>query len=537
MTNTLDAVPMKWCRMELDPGPRRTAFGRVLVTTCLAATLIALTTLVAWQVGEFDIASVSTEFVPMAPSTAVGIALTGVALLVWTRFQSKAWTSWVPTSLLAAALVLTLLNIMHAATGIGFCLDDLLGATEGTVQGYVLNQPSHVAVLAVLSMILAAMLLTQRRWDTGLMHVLISGLCMACIIVGGTVTMGYAYGTPLLYGGSLRPVSLLAGISACLIGIALIALHGPEQWPVKEFVGPSVRARLHRAFMPLVLTAVLVSGALSATSLTSGSNPALVTSLVAIGTAVLVGYMVATLSGNIGGQIDDANARLLKAQEDLRLANEKLNVLGSITTHDATNKLAVTTGWLELLRQTTKDPQVLEKANKADEAARSIGDILQSARKYQRIGTEQPAWVDVDRAFKESVAGLRRPDVTFTSEVTGLEVLADSMFPMVIANLLENSFRHGGKVRSVTLRHQVAEDGLTIVYEDDGVGITAREKADLFKKGVGKHTGLGMFLSKEILEFSGLSITETGIPGEGARFEIWVPAGKFRFRYDGQTED
>jgi signal transduction histidine kinase len=44
----------------------------------------------------------------------------------------------------------------------------------------------------------------------------------------------------------------------------------------------------------------------------------------------------------------------------------------------------------------------------------------------------------------------------------------------------------------------------------------------------GKHTGLGLFLSREILGLTGITITENGIPGSGARFVIRVPAGKWR---------
>jgi hypothetical protein len=39
---------------------------------------------------------------------------------------------------------------------------------------------------------------------------------------------------------------------------------------------------------------------------------------------------------------------------------------------------------------------------------------------------------------------------------------------------------------------------------------------------------LGLFLSRELLGITGIKITENGIPGKGARFEILVPPGKYR---------
>jgi signal transduction histidine kinase len=48
-------------------------------------------------------------------------------------------------------------------------------------------------------------------------------------------------------------------------------------------------------------------------------------------------------------------------------------------------------------------------------------------------------------------------------------------------------------------------------------------------QGFGKNTGLGLFLSREILAITGITITENGIPGKDAQFEITVPKGAYRF--------
>jgi signal transduction histidine kinase len=54
------------------------------------------------------------------------------------------------------------------------------------------------------------------------------------------------------------------------------------------------------------------------------------------------------------------------------------------------------------------------------------------------------------------------------------------------------------------------------------------EKEKAFEKGFGKNTGLGMFIIREILSITGITIIETGEPGVGVRFEIRVPGGKWR---------
>ncbi|HWQ67221.1 MAG TPA: ATP-binding protein, partial [Methanospirillum sp.] len=46
--------------------------------------------------------------------------------------------------------------------------------------------------------------------------------------------------------------------------------------------------------------------------------------------------------------------------------------------------------------------------------------------------------------------------------------------------------------------------------------------------GVGRNTGLGLFLVRQILDLTDLTITENGAEGKGCRFEICAPSGMWR---------
>ena len=54
-------------------------------------------------------------------------------------------------------------------------------------------------------------------------------------------------------------------------------------------------------------------------------------------------------------------------------------------------------------------------------------------------------------------------------------------------------------------------------------------KIAIFRREYFKHTGFGLNLSRDILEITGLTISETGHTGIGARFEIVIPKGEYRF--------
>ena len=52
----------------------------------------------------------------------------------------------------------------------------------------------------------------------------------------------------------------------------------------------------------------------------------------------------------------------------------------------------------------------------------------------------------------------------------------------------------------------------------------------IFERGFGRNTGLGLFLTREILSITGITITKKRVPGKSARFEMTVPKGTSRFR-------
>jgi signal transduction histidine kinase len=116
------------------------------------------------------------------------------------------------------------------------------------------------------------------------------------------------------------------------------------------------------------------------------------------------------------------------------------------------------------------------------------------------------------------------------ADLSHVEIFADPILNKVFYNLLENAVMHGQKVRTITVSTHEVPEGLVIFWEDDGVGIPANEKEKIFYKDYGKHTGLGLFLAREICSVTGITLQETGEPGTGARFEMLVPTGSYRFK-------
>jgi signal transduction histidine kinase len=104
----------------------------------------------------------------------------------------------------------------------------------------------------------------------------------------------------------------------------------------------------------------------------------------------------------------------------------------------------------------------------------------------------------------------------------------------VFSNLIDNSIRHGEHATLIRIAFRRSDENVIILYEDNGTGIPDGVKEKIFKREYFRNTGYGLFLSQEILSITGSSIRETGIPGHGARFEIVIPKGMFRFSGEQQ---
>jgi PAS domain S-box-containing protein len=232
------------------------------------------------------------------------------------------------------------------------------------------------------------------------------------------------------------------------------------------------------------------------------------------------------ISGIVRYGLDITDRR--KTEEALFLANKKLNLLSSITRHDILNQLTVLSGNIELSKKVTQDKNLLEYLNREKQAAKSIQRLISFTGDYQDIGLYRPMWQNLHTIVHLLAKTIDFQSTNLIINLGHLEIYADPLLEKVICTLLENAMLHGGPPKSIRFSFQLVDKGCMILCEDDGTGVAAADKEKIFERGYGKHTGLGLFLSREILGITGFTLHETGNPGKGARFEIIVPKGAFR---------
>lgn len=231
---------------------------------------------------------------------------------------------------------------------------------------------------------------------------------------------------------------------------------------------------------------------------------------------------------NLDAPFSDLSHKLHIAVQQ-RHADRNLQLFSAISRHDLLNKVAALSGYVDLVRAHTDDRTILEYMTKQQLILGTIREQLQFIEDYEKIGLQKPCWQPLAPVIRKASSLL--PLDAITLHLTGiddLELYADPLLLTVFYNLLDNTLRHGQHITTVRISSEKTPDGIRIVYEDDGVGIPAAEKESIFIRGKGKNTGLGLFLIREILSMTGMTIRENGLPGKGARFEITIPDSRYR---------
>jgi PAS domain S-box-containing protein len=223
----------------------------------------------------------------------------------------------------------------------------------------------------------------------------------------------------------------------------------------------------------------------------------------------------------------------ITAQKQMQYVLEQINrkhtLLNSITRHDAANKISALMAYLQLLKDEAPGPEARVYVEKMTQIVDQLAELIEFTQAYQSLGLKNPQWQNVSTLITALPAG---PVQIVNDTGDALRFFADPMLEHVFVNLLDNSVRHGEHVTTITVSEQETKAGLVLTWEDNGIGVPAEDKERIFERGFGKHTGLGLFLIREILSITGITIRETGIPGKGARFEILVPTGAYGFLSD-----
>ncbi|MHC1629377.1 MAG: sensor histidine kinase [Methanoculleaceae archaeon] len=164
---------------------------------------------------------------------------------------------------------------------------------------------------------------------------------------------------------------------------------------------------------------------------------------------------------------------------------------------------------------------------KIEEEISRICGRIEFTREYESTGTKGPAWFSISDLIEGINDGVL--PISLDGDGDGIEILADPMIGQFLSSLYDNTLRHASGASHVTVScEKTGDNDLMVIWEDDGPGFPHGTKEQIFERRFGNNQGLSLFLAREILGITGITIRECGTPGAGARFEIRVPDGAWR---------
>ncbi len=216
----------------------------------------------------------------------------------------------------------------------------------------------------------------------------------------------------------------------------------------------------------------------------------------------------------LGGTLNqDRRYRALQEQ------NDRLERFASVISHDLQNPLNVITGYVELI-ETTGNPEHVAEIKRATERMEAMLDeLLALAQGGDDLGELEP--VDLEQLAAEAWQSVKTHTATIDIETLGTVRGDPTRLQQVFENLFRNAIEHGGT--DVAVRVETTSEGVAI--EDDGPGIPAAKREQIFDEGYtgGGGTGLGLSIVETIIEAHGWTIEATDGTHGGARFEITIP--------------
>ncbi|MCU0629802.1 MAG: PAS domain S-box protein [Methanoregulaceae archaeon] len=228
--------------------------------------------------------------------------------------------------------------------------------------------------------------------------------------------------------------------------------------------------------------------------------------------------------------LKDNFTQITKSQKTLEQVRKKLNLLNMVTFQDIQNAVFTLSGYLSIMKLDAPDKKMDQFLEKSEALSKKISETLNFAKNYQDMGMRPPRWQNVSHVFTTAISHLPPLDMSRTINVRNLEIFADPLLEFTFYSLVKNVLDHASGVTEISLRTEDNPGGITIIFEDNGPGIPAGRKMEIFEHDFGKNSGLGLLFCRETLSITGITIAETGEPGKGARFEISVPEGSYRFR-------
>ena len=239
------------------------------------------------------------------------------------------------------------------------------------------------------------------------------------------------------------------------------------------------------------------------------------------------------------------NYQLEQQNRAIQEANRLKTEFVTMVSHELRTPLTSIQGYAELLLEDEqiageeRESLIIVKKN-ADRLLGLINDLLDLSRMEAGKIDLQRTSLDLAHVIRE-VAGSLRPLIEAKQQRLGLDlgealpaVWADAdRVAQILTNLISNAHKYTLLEGSITVAARRDDGFVRVDVSDTGIGLSPEDQAQLFTKFFRAHdrspqagggTGLGLVITRLLVELHGGRITVSSAPGQGSTFTFFLPA-------------
>jgi signal transduction histidine kinase len=236
----------------------------------------------------------------------------------------------------------------------------------------------------------------------------------------------------------------------------------------------------------------------------------------------------------------EAEADLARKVKELARSNAELEQLAYVASHDLQEPLRMVSSYTQLLAKRYQG-QLDSDADKfiayAVDGANRMQRLIQDLLAYSRVGKGQKDLVETssEAALQHALTNLSQAitenNAVITHDPMPPVAINEVQLTQLFQNLVANAIKyHGPEVPRIHVFSSTKDKELTFFVQDNGIGISAQYFERIFVMFQRLHardefsgTGIGLAISKKIIERHGGRISVESEPGKGSTFSFSLP--------------
>lgn len=311
--------------------------------------IITSISLIGWITGELYLAQISTEYIPIAPSSALFLLFIAI-ILILKKSKTDGFIIFMSRAFLSLIFLLSGV-VLYESLFNPFWGFETIFIKEPESFGLVFSGRMS-PVTAVLFILLSVTVLLKKSINDKVKNIY-GVFVLSIFIIGSILLIGYLYNSPFFYGGNIIPVSLQTGICFWMISLVLLIENEFRFWPFSLILSNKTEITLSKVFIPLVLFFLLINSYLHSNIFLNFKNPAIISASVLILSIPIIGYIIILISKRIGRSLNKAQQSILESEQ--RFSKAIINAPYPIMIHAEGEILQLSNTWTNITGYSIED--------------------------------------------------------------------------------------------------------------------------------------------------------------------------------------